>query len=292
MNSERWGATRGLIDRFWPPLRERDRVEEERIAVAEARLGVTLPAALREWYCLAGNRRDFLGNMDCLYAPESIEWSADAPDVLVFMSETCNCCEWGIRREDMGQEDPPVVEVNPDRMEEEDEDCVYPHSDSVSDFLAWMIHEGLFLSAPFNNGVARYGGPVSTNVPDGVKGALREHYPPLSGPAGLSGAELLGDSDTLLRFSVENGRAVVDVAVRTVAAAERLVSLTGFPSDELQHQSRYWGHRFGPACKDIAPGYILRQPFPDGMEVDDDALMETPYCQADTAGGSHSTRKL
>lgn len=291
-SAERWSATLNLINLFWLPLRAQDRILEERIAAAEERLGVRLPAALREWYLLAGGRNDFMGNQDSLNPPEEIKPSEDAPDVITFATENQFCCEWGIRREDLGREDPPVVEVNPDRAEEEDEECVYLEAESVSAFFAWMVHEGLFLSGPINNGVAIYGGPVSTKVPKAMLHAFREHYPALSGPQGLPGDEILGDDDTLLRLRREKRGTSVDVTLRTVAAAERFCAVTGFPADELQHSSRYWAHRFGPGCRDVVPGYILRQPFPPGIDVDDDELMQTPYCHADAGGPTRTTYKL
>lgn len=311
-NADRWSATLHLINRFYLPLREQDQIPEERIVAAEQKLGVKLPKALREWLLLAGMRADYMGNQDQLCGPEDIAWSPDAPDVLFFSIENQHCCEWGIQREDLGREDPPVVEVNPERAEYEEKECVYPHTDSISAFFAWMVHEGLFLSGPINNGLAIYGGAVTTNVPEAMLQAFRENYPQLPGPQGLPGNEVRGDDDTLLRLrrakdawwldeeektgEVPGGDAadqrIVDVALRTVSAAERFCAVTGFPADELQHSSRYWAHRFGPGCRDVTPGYILRQPFPPDVDVDDDALMQTPYCQADAGGPTRRTYKL
>ena len=47
-NRERWSATINLINGFYLPLREQDRMPVARIAAAEDRLGIRLPVALRE----------------------------------------------------------------------------------------------------------------------------------------------------------------------------------------------------------------------------------------------------
>ena len=51
-------------------------------------------------------------------------------------------------------------------------------------------------------------------------------------------------------------------------------------------------HRFGSGCKDVSPGFILREPFPHGIEVDPDGLMQAPYCHADAGGPTRTTHKL
>ncbi len=60
--SDRWALIKVLIANWWPPIAEEDRVSPTELAQAEQRLGLTLPAALREWYQFAGRRDDLIGN--------------------------------------------------------------------------------------------------------------------------------------------------------------------------------------------------------------------------------------
>src|SRR6476469_402671 len=84
LRQQRWAVAQNLIERWWAPFEEQDQVTPAAVAEAEARLGVTLPAALREWYRFAGRRQDFIGNMDYLLPPEELAWIGN---VLVFCYE-------------------------------------------------------------------------------------------------------------------------------------------------------------------------------------------------------------
>ncbi|MEU9318507.1 SMI1/KNR4 family protein [Streptomyces sp. NPDC048295] len=75
---------------------------------AQARLGLPMPAALREAYQLLGRRRDLTDNQDSLLAPQDLYVDEDR-GVLVFRVENQSCAYWGIRVTDLDQEDPPVV---------------------------------------------------------------------------------------------------------------------------------------------------------------------------------------
>ncbi|MEU0628159.1 SMI1/KNR4 family protein [Streptomyces sp. NPDC005989] len=92
---------------------------------AQARLGLPLPAALREAYQLLGLRSDLTDNQDSLLAPEDLYLDADR-GVLVFRVENQSCAYWGIRVTDLDQDDPPVVVRA---------DLVRP---TVGDWAAWL----------------------------------------------------------------------------------------------------------------------------------------------------------
>ncbi|MCX4785017.1 SMI1/KNR4 family protein [Streptomyces sp. NBC_01221] len=76
--------------------------------MAQARLGLPLPAALREAYQLLGRRTDLTDNQDTLLAPQDLSLDEDR-GVLVFRVENQSCAYWGIRVTDLDQDDPPVV---------------------------------------------------------------------------------------------------------------------------------------------------------------------------------------
>ncbi|MGW2180090.1 SMI1/KNR4 family protein [Streptomyces sp. NPDC001732] len=92
---------------------------------AQARLGLPLPAALREAYQLLGRRPDLTDNQDRLLAPQDL-YLDEGRGVLVFRVENQSCAYWGIRVTDLDQDDPPVVVRA---------DLVRPTAD---DWAAWL----------------------------------------------------------------------------------------------------------------------------------------------------------
>jgi hypothetical protein len=94
------------------PLAPGDGVDESELQAAEARLGLRLPAALREAYLLLGRRADLTSRHDNLLAPDEIHLDDDR-GVLVFRVENQSCAYWGVRVADLDQDDPPVL-VRPD----------------------------------------------------------------------------------------------------------------------------------------------------------------------------------
>ncbi|MFJ5194680.1 SMI1/KNR4 family protein [Streptomyces sp. NPDC088394] len=107
------------------PLTEADGYAPADLDAAQARLGLPLPAALRDAYQLLGRRPDLTDNQDCLLAPKDLYLDADR-GVLVFRVENQSCAYWGIRATDLDQDDPPVVVRA---------DLVRPTAD---DWAAWL----------------------------------------------------------------------------------------------------------------------------------------------------------
>lgn len=105
--------TIAAIARDWAePLREGDGTAEAKVDAeldaAEARLGHTLPAALREAYRLLGHRPDLTSNQDQLLAPDELRLDGDR-GVLVYRVENQAGAYWGIRVTDLELADPPVL---------------------------------------------------------------------------------------------------------------------------------------------------------------------------------------
>jgi hypothetical protein len=103
-----WGAGDALGDG--------DGWSETDLAAAEERLGLRLPAALREAYALLGRREDLTGNHDTLRAPAELEVD-ETGEALVFRDENQGTARWGIPLTDLAQEDPPV-RMRPDLADE------------------------------------------------------------------------------------------------------------------------------------------------------------------------------
>ncbi|MGW2562950.1 SMI1/KNR4 family protein [Streptomyces sp. NPDC001514] len=85
---------------------------EADLAAAEERLGLRLPAALREAYVLLGNRRDLTSNHDTLRTPAEL-YVDESGEALVFRDENQGAARWGILLADLAQDDPAVV-IRPD----------------------------------------------------------------------------------------------------------------------------------------------------------------------------------
>ncbi|MFJ8230787.1 SMI1/KNR4 family protein [Streptomyces sp. NPDC094448] len=106
------------------PLAEDDGCGAGEIAAAEERLGLRLPAALKEAYALLGRRPDLTDNHDALRPLAELEVEADERGaVLVFRDENQGVCRWGIPVTDPAdpeRDDPPVV-VRLDLADKSDE---------------------------------------------------------------------------------------------------------------------------------------------------------------------------
>jgi hypothetical protein len=111
----------------------RDGVREQRLVRAEKRLGLALPAALRDYYLLAGaaaeNREHNL-----LFAPEELIVEEGR---LMFMEENQAVVTWGLPLGPGKRADPTVWQrVNSDRPEWYSEEL--PFSVFVLENLAWQ----------------------------------------------------------------------------------------------------------------------------------------------------------
>ncbi|MFD7830939.1 SMI1/KNR4 family protein [Kitasatospora sp. NPDC059803] len=103
-------GARALVEGFaayWgEPLRPDDGFTDAELDAAEGRLGLRLPAALREAYRLFGRREDLTGNHNRLLAPEELFVLEGA---LVYQEENQACVHWGVLLADLDQDDPPTV---------------------------------------------------------------------------------------------------------------------------------------------------------------------------------------
>ena len=77
---------------------------------AERRLGLTLPASLREWYLHSGARGDVWSVQDRLVPPREL---CVEEDRLIIFRENQNVVQWGIQTSSLREVDPPVVVFDP-----------------------------------------------------------------------------------------------------------------------------------------------------------------------------------
>ncbi|WP_033258700.1 MULTISPECIES: SMI1/KNR4 family protein [Kitasatospora] len=107
--TDRAAAWRLITDlaAFWgAPLRPGDGHTDAELDAAEARLGLRLPAALREAHRLLGNRPDLTGNHDTLLPPAELYVDRGH---LVHRVENQGCAYWGVPLAALGQDDPPTA---------------------------------------------------------------------------------------------------------------------------------------------------------------------------------------
>ena len=88
------------------PLHPGDGYDSTVLDAAEYRLGLRLPAALREAYMLLGRRDDLCRNQDRLLQPDELHVYDGA---LVYHAENQGVAHWGILLDDIVTEDPPAV---------------------------------------------------------------------------------------------------------------------------------------------------------------------------------------
>ncbi len=123
---------RRIYQTFGYPLGERTALSPEGIAAAERRLGVRIPAALRDYYLVAGRERRFGACHNRFRAPP--QWEIDKQR-LVFLEENQAVVLWGVSTRNPNSPDPPVSRgVN-------DEPITWaPEHRKCSVFLAHMLH--------------------------------------------------------------------------------------------------------------------------------------------------------
>jgi hypothetical protein len=90
------------------PIGDADGVAEAELDAAEERLGIRLPAAVREGYRLFGRRTDLTSGNGTLWPPDEFEYDADNA-VVVFRAAHQNVAYFGVSVADLGQADPPTL---------------------------------------------------------------------------------------------------------------------------------------------------------------------------------------
>ncbi|MFD9125982.1 SMI1/KNR4 family protein [Kitasatospora sp. NPDC059571] len=103
-----WWFVQDFALHWVAPIEDGDGWDEAELAAAEERLGLRLPAALREAYALFGRRPDLTSNHDALHGPADLHLD-DRGEVLVFRHENQGACAWGIPLAELHRPDPAVL---------------------------------------------------------------------------------------------------------------------------------------------------------------------------------------
>ena len=102
----RWRLASDFMEHWIRPPGEADRVPPARLDAAEDRLGLRLPAALREWYGQLGCRRDVWSVQDTFLPPEELTLRGD---LLAFCVENQAVWYIGIGLGRLSSYDPPAT---------------------------------------------------------------------------------------------------------------------------------------------------------------------------------------
>jgi hypothetical protein len=113
------------------PLDGRTATPSKVIAAAEKRLGIKVPAALRDYYLVAGRERRFNQCLNRLLPPQ--DWTIDR-DRLLFMEESQRILWWGVSIRNAKTNDPQVSQgINDEPI------CWRSERRKCSTFLTFMI---------------------------------------------------------------------------------------------------------------------------------------------------------
>jgi len=130
---DRWSLLKDFITEWHGPLKRGDGYPASELNAAEKRLGLKLPAALREWYGLAGRREDVFAMQNLLVSPEELEVEEG---LLEFYYENQGVVTWGIKPDDLHLPDPPVY-LNDSGMHNEPQELIR-ENETLSEFALQM----------------------------------------------------------------------------------------------------------------------------------------------------------
>ncbi|MQY10896.1 hypothetical protein SRB5_10090 [Streptomyces sp. RB5] len=217
-----WVFVRGFTAHWTGALESGDGWAEADLVAAEERLGVRLPAALREAYLLFGRRRDLTSNHDVLLGPAELYVDA-AGEALVFRHENQGAASWGVLLDSLRDDDPAVF-VRPDLADK-----------SAERWEAWLERLSLcFVEIVLSESLQADGELCDfLDADDDTVGLIEEHAVRLPFPAYPIGEVENGirwflGQDVLLR---DDGGAAVLARGRTAADLDRVRDL--IPGDWL-----------------------------------------------------------
>ena len=156
--TERWELLSRCIADWYRPLAPGDGYSGAELREGESHLGKPLPVAFCEWYGIAGRRDDIWRQQDRLLSLEKL-FIEDG--VLHFCVENQGVTSWGIRIENLSEEDPPVV------VRDEEENWVV-QSSQLSEFV---IHLAAFV-VQFRQGGAQIHGYAHPECLERIVGEL------------------------------------------------------------------------------------------------------------------------
>ena len=109
---DRWSLLKDFIAEWHGPLEPGDGYSEAELDVAEQRLGLKLPEALRECYGFAGKFIETFSVDPYAFTELNDLKIEEDEEILWLFAETQAIVSWGIRQQDLVRDDPPVYSEN------------------------------------------------------------------------------------------------------------------------------------------------------------------------------------
>jgi hypothetical protein len=166
-----WCFIRDFAANWLTPVADGDGWSEAHLDAAQDRLGVPLPAALREAYGLFGRRGDLTSNQDTLLGPDELHLDS-AGDVLIFRVENQAVAHWGVLMDEMDEPDPRVV-IKLNLRDEQAESWEAWLDTFSSACMEIVLSESLYASEELSD---------NRGLEDGDAELLKRGYVPLSLP--------------------------------------------------------------------------------------------------------------
>jgi hypothetical protein len=188
--SDAWQFIRDFTAEWADPIRDGDGSTRADLDDAERRLGVRLPAAVREAYLLLGRRPDLTSVNGTLLTPDMLDYDPDN-QVLVFRAAHQGVALFGVSLTDPADDDPPVLYCA--SLMDKDRERWEPFFDRFSlacvDMLLWEAVE----AGPLSDGRTAQPAEIASLV-DGLTRVPFPVYPP-----GFDTAVWYASDDLVLR---------------------------------------------------------------------------------------------
>ena len=221
---DRWSLLKDFIAEWHRPLEDGDGYSAAEIDAAEQRLGLKLPVALRECYGLAGKFLEAFSVDPYAFTPlNELGFEEDDREILWLFAETQAIVSWGIRQQDLTQDDPPVYSDNSYASAE-----LLLSNETFSEFaLQAVVHQTTCFS--------EFGGNASGEK--NTANTVIANFQPLGLPSWTwpsQPAQLYGGDDVLIELDRDSaGYCWIWVAARTEDALHNAVKLFGLGWDYL-----------------------------------------------------------
>ena len=221
---DRWSLLKDFVAEWHTPLQVGDGYSAQEIDAAEQQLGLKLPAALREWYLLAGRRAD-LSSIDpyAFSGPQELSVEENDCEVLWLFCETQADISWGVKQKDLAQDDPPIYKedtLNGEGLKQSNEH-----------FSEFILQATMHQTAYFTE----IGGNASGDA--NTPGIVRASFQPLGLPVWsypCYPSQLFGGDDVLIELDQDGKRyCYISVAALTEDALSHTVKLLKLGWDRL-----------------------------------------------------------
>ena len=226
---ERWNILSRVIADWYPESNPNGGISEDAIVTNATRLGIPIPAAIREWYTRFGARSDVWSQQDELLMPDRMHVTSGH---LTFLVENQAVVEWGIATENLFYDDPPV------------------HASSVDDQDTWLLDSAttsmfalqrFAYCLKFSRSIRWFANAYVTRT---VSSIVMDGYPELlsidstwPGPT-----KFFGDRDTMIELEgvADASSSWLYAVTRTAAAAVRFKNLLNKVSIKWNATSDEW----------------------------------------------------